>query len=243
VTLNSHVEVEVMRSSAIVALLNGSPALFGIAALIGLLPAIARAGGAASYSVDPVQAVATAEQHSDSAGRTGAGSVLKTTSPAQPNPSTTGIQSVAGALVQPATAKAQVAGQGSASATEASVDGLDPLTPAQRRVYSRAASAFGSFCHHWETLLHEREVNNLDHLSWRNDGGLESATYTGYGKVESCECKPSKEGLPIGEIRYIERNYSIVGKTISEARHAVPKLTHEISTLEIFSWDKGKWFY
>jgi hypothetical protein len=92
-------------------------------------------------------------------------------------------------------------------------------------------------------MLHEREVNNLDHLSWRRDGGLETATYTGYGRVEGCECKASKEGLPIGKIRYRERNYLIAGKTIDQARRTTPKLTHEINDLEIFSWDKGKWFY
>jgi hypothetical protein len=129
------------------------------------------------------------------------------------------------------------------SSSQTSIDGLDLLSPAQRRAYQRAASTFNSFCHHWESLLHEREVNNLGHLSWRNNGGLETAIYTGYGKVESCECKPSKEGLAIGKIRYEERNYSIAGRTIDEARHAPPKLMHEISTLEIFSWDKGKWFY
>jgi hypothetical protein len=134
-------------------------------------------------------------------------------------------------------------GPSSASAHQPTIDGLELLTPAQRRIFQRAASTFTPFCHDWERLLHEREVNNLSHLSWRKDGGLQTATYTGYGKVESCECKASREGLPIGKIRYEERNYSIAGKTTDQARHAAPKLTHEISTLEIFSWDKGKWFY
>jgi hypothetical protein len=135
------------------------------------------------------------------------------------------------------------AGVGVAPTTRSSIDGLEGLTPAQRRVYQTAASTFSSFCHEWERLLHERELNNLDHLTWRNEGGLETATYTGYGKVESCECKASKEGFPIGKIRYSERIYAITGKTIEEARRAAPKLTHETKTLEIFSWDKGKWFY
>ena len=132
----------------------------------------------------------------------------------------------------------------SAVSVEHSVtDNVEYLSPTQRRTYQRASSAFAGFCHDWERLLHEREINNLEHLSWREDGGLQTATYTGYGKVESCECKESKEGLPIGKIRYEEILYSIAGKSINEARHAVPKLTHEINTLEIFSWDKGKWFY
>ena len=210
-----------MRSTAIAAFIHGSRAVLGIAALISLSPVTAGAGSGAA-----------------------ANTVLKaSTSPAQVNVSTAHIQPVASALVQLPPSKGVGGGQSSASSTESSTNGLDLLTPAQRRVYRRAASSFTSFCHHWESLLHEREVDNLGHLSWHKDGGLETATYTGYGKVESCECKPSKEGLPIGRIRYEERNYSIVGRTIEEARHAAPKLTHEISTLEIFSWDKGKWFY
>jgi hypothetical protein len=134
-------------------------------------------------------------------------------------------------------------GTNAAPAVHPQNDGLDLLSPAQRRTYQRASSTFTDFCHDWERLLHERELDNLEHLSWREDGGLETASYTGYSKVESCECKASKEGLPIGKIRYMEINYSIVGKTIQEARHAAPKLIHEINTLEIFSWDKGKWFY
>jgi len=134
-------------------------------------------------------------------------------------------------------------GANAESAVQSQNDALELLSPAQRTTYQHAASAFTGFCHDWERLLHERELDNLEHLSWREDGGLKTATYTGYGKVESCECKASKEGLPIGKIRYEEINYSIVGKTINEARHAAPKLIHEISTLEIFSWDKDKWFY
>jgi hypothetical protein len=149
-----------------------------------------------------------------------------------------GVATAAGA-----SAKAPSPATSTASPMQSRADDLELLSPAQRRTYQRAASAFTGFCQEWERLLHEREVNNLDHLSWREDSGLETASYTGYGKVESCECKASKEGLPIGKIRYEEILYSIAGKTIKEARHAVPKLTHEINTLEIFSWDKGKWFY
>jgi hypothetical protein len=118
-----------------------------------------------------------------------------------------------------------------------------PSDPVERRRYERAASAFATFCRDWQRLLHERELDNLHHLSWRERGGLETALYTGYGKIESCECKASKEGLPIGKIRYEQINYSLVGKTVEEARHSQPKLLNEISTLEIFSWDKNKWFY
>jgi hypothetical protein len=129
------------------------------------------------------------------------------------------------------------------SATGSQLYSLWLLTPAQRRTFQRASLAFTPFCHHWEDLLHERELNNLQHLSFREDGGMETADYTGYGKVQSCICKASKEGLPIGKINYEENTYSIAGKTIDEARHSSPKITHQVSTIEIFSWDKDKWFY
>jgi hypothetical protein len=148
-----------------------------------------------------------------------------------------------GSPIAGTSAAAAVSPSRASSVSQIQIDGLESLTPVQRQTYRRAASAFTVFCHDWERLLHEREVNNLEHLSWRKDGGLEMATYTGYGKVESCQCKESKEGLPIGKILYREMNYSIAGKTIDQARHSLPKLTHEISTMEIFSWDKGKWFY
>jgi len=159
--------------------------------------------------------------------------------------SATAVQAVAPAVTigTVAPVSAPNPGTNAAPAVQSQNDGLDLLSPVQRRTYQRAASAFSDFCHDWERMLHEREVNNLEHLSWREDGGLQTASYTGYGKVESCECKASKEGLPIGKIRYMEINYSIVGKTIQEARHAAPKLIHQISTLEIFSWEKDRWFY
>lgn len=157
-------------------------------------------------------------------------------------PSTTG-STAATNIGTTAAASVPNPGVSGVPAGQSQADGLELLSPAERQTYQRAASAFTGFCHEWERLLHEREVNNLEHLSWSEAGGLETATYTGYGKVESCECKESKEGLPIGKIRYLEMNYAIVGKTVDEARHAAPKLMHEISTLEIFSWDKGKWFY
>ncbi|MBV8054035.1 MAG: hypothetical protein JO071_02205 [Deltaproteobacteria bacterium] len=153
---------------------------------------------------------------------------------------------LASALAEPAQAQSTAALQAItplSAPNPGANDGLELLSPAQRRTYQRAASMFPGFCHEWERLLHEREVDNLEHLSWREDGGLKTASYTGYGKVESCQCKASREGLPIGIIRYKEINYSIMGKTIQEARHAAPKLIHEIGTLEIFSWDKNKWFY
>jgi hypothetical protein len=241
--------------------------------LVGFLPVSALAEPAQIQATATVQAVAAAEPPSETGALvSGASTVSRIpTAPIQP-PSSVAIQpisnatpqSIPAAVVAPlppkaTTGRADVAtlsttinttatkvdtvGGAASSAAQSRIDGLELLSPAQRRTYQRAASAFTGFCRDWERLLHEREVDNLEHLSWREDGGLKTATYTGYGKLESCECKESKEGLPIGKIRYQEINYSIMGKTIGEARRAAPKLLHEISTLEIFSWDKGKWFY
>jgi hypothetical protein len=228
------VEVGVMISGAIVALCRGLLTRIGVIVLAGLLPVGALAETAQTLSA--AQTVAAADSHSDagSAG-TAASTVFKI-------PAATVGPAASNAAVQPVP-KAPDPATNAALAVQSQIDGAELLSPAQRRTFQRAASEFGAFCHDWERLLHEREVNNLEHLSWRKDGDLETAIYTGYGKLESCECKASKEGLPIGKIRYQEINYSIAGKTINLARHAAPKLTHEINTLEIFSWDKGKWFY
>jgi hypothetical protein len=220
-------------------LFRGSLTWISAVALIGLLTVGALAESAQAQSTAAVQAATLAEPHSQTgATAAGASTVLKTpTAAVQPIPlSDAKINPVASML-------APNSGANAALAVKSQIDGLELLTPAERRIYQQAASVFPGFCHDWERPLHEREVNNLENLTWRNDGGLEIASYTGYGKLESCQCKASKEGLPIGEIQYEEINYSIIGKTIEEARHAAPKLTHQIRTLEIFSWDKGRWFY
>jgi hypothetical protein len=208
-----------MNSRTIVAFFQDAAGLVGVAVLSAVISANARAQSAQAQNVGSSPAMAAAEFQTNSGAASSASSVTK---------------APAGAPALPATAVLSIPAQ---------TDNADLLTPAQRRTYQRASSVFASFCHDWERLLHEREVNNLEHLSWQQNGGLQTATYTGYGKVESCECHASKEGLPIGKIGYEEMLYSIAGKTVSDARHAAPKIMHEIKTLEIFSWDKGKWFY
>jgi hypothetical protein len=116
------------------------------------------------------------------------------------------------------------------------------LTKVQRRKWEMAQAALPGFCHNWDRMLHDREVNNLSHLDWHENQGYETATYTGYGQVEACEAKESDEGVPIGKVRYEERNYYLVGKTTDEAK-SHPKLLGVTKTLEIFSWEKDRWFY
>ena len=114
---------------------------------------------------------------------------------------------------------------------------------AEEARYNNAAAKFPDFCHEWQRMLRDRESNNLSHLTWQTQGGVETTTYTGYGQVDGCETKESVEGVPIGKISYMEMIYNLTGKTPNEARHAPPKMIHETHTLEIFSWEKDKWFY
>lgn len=209
-----------MNSRTIVVLFRASAAWVGLTALSVLLTVNAQAESAQIQKFGGPPVLSATELHNNRGDAGSASSLIKTPAAAPTLPGSMAV-----------------------SAVQTQTDNVEFLTPAQRRTYQRASSAFTAFCHEWERLLHDREVNNLEHLSWQHNGGLEMATYTGYGKVESCECHESKEGLPIGKIRYEEMLYSLAGKTVKEARHAEPKLMHEIRTLEIFSWDKGKWFY
>jgi hypothetical protein len=112
-----------------------------------------------------------------------------------------------------------------------------------RHEFETAFRRLPSFCQDWQSKLHERELNNLAHLTWQEKSGYETATYVGYGKVDGCLCKESAEGVPIGKVTYDEYQYYLVGKTLNEAKGAKPKLTGTTHTLEIFSWDKEQWFY
>jgi len=116
-------------------------------------------------------------------------------------------------------------------------------SPQEEARYNQAAAKFPDFCHEWQRMLRDRESNSLTHLTWQTQGGVQTTTYTGYGQVDNCETKESVEGVPIGKISYVETTYNLAGKTPEEARHAPPKVIHQTHTLEIFSWEKDKWFY
>lgn len=119
---------------------------------------------------------------------------------------------------------------------------LAHLTKALRHKWEEAVATLPSFCQHWEDLLQQREENNLSHLQWHEQQGYETATYVGYGRVLGCKAKESAEGVPIGKVIYEEKDYYLAGKTPQEAKEH-PKVTRTTSTLEIFSWDKDRWFY
>ena len=129
-----------------------------------------------------------------------------------------------------------------ASTASAMVASFLPMTGAQRLKFEQGAAVFPSFCHDWERRLHERESNNLDHLTWQARNGYQTATYTGYSTIESCETKPTRTTL-IGKLTYEELDYYIIGKSVDEAKHSTPKIVGKTKTLEIFSWDRNKWFY
>jgi hypothetical protein len=132
---------------------------------------------------------------------------------------------------------------GPSSEVKAEIQELRNGTPAERRLYAQAAAAFPHFCQDWQRMLRDREQNNLSSLNWQEKSGYETASYVGYGPIKTCECKESAEGIPLGKVTYDEQNYYLAGKTMDEAKHTPPKVVGITHTLEIFSWDKNKWFY
>lgn len=120
---------------------------------------------------------------------------------------------------------------------------INPARLLRDREYKKASAVFPSFCKDWEHKLHEREVNNLNHVAWTEKDGYETGTYTGYSPVEKCECHQSADGYSIGKVTYEEFMYYVTGKTKDEAEHAKPQVTETTTTTELFRWDKGKWFY
>jgi hypothetical protein len=111
------------------------------------------------------------------------------------------------------------------------------------RQFKIASALFPSFCQHWQQNLRDRESNNRNHLNFIEKDGYETATYTGYGKIEECESHQSRTGFSIGRITYEEFEYYIVGKTQDDAEHAAPKTVSDTHTTELFRWDDNKWFY
>lgn len=125
-------------------------------------------------------------------------------------------------------------------------DVLTKLTPERARLdhdYQQAALLFPSFCKDWERKLRDRESNNVAHLIWKLENGFETALYTGYGPVETCETHQSDQGFSIGKLTYEEFHYRMKGKTLDEAKATKATPVDDTHTTEIFRWDKGKWFY
>ncbi len=111
------------------------------------------------------------------------------------------------------------------------------------RDFKIASALFPSFCQHWQKDLQDRESNNRNHLNFVAKDGYQTATYTGYGKIEECESHQSRQGFSIGRITYEEFQYYVTGKTSDEAMHAAPQTVSDTHTTELFRWDNNKWFY
>jgi hypothetical protein len=109
--------------------------------------------------------------------------------------------------------------------------------------FRTASETFPQFCQHWGQNLREREANNLQKLKYIVKQGFETATYTGYGKISTCEAHQSKDGYSIGKITYEEFIYYVTGKTRDDARKAAPQTVSDTRTTEIFRWENNKWFY
>jgi len=118
---------------------------------------------------------------------------------------------------------------------------FDTPPPSGDPKFDHAALAFPDFCKDWQRKLHDRELNNLENISWKDKNGWKTATYVSYSPVKTCSCKRSTGGVPIGELTYQETELYLSGRTVEEARHASPKPVGITNTTEIFRWDKTKW--
>jgi hypothetical protein len=107
--------------------------------------------------------------------------------------------------------------------------------------FDRASESFPAFCKDWERRLHDRELNNVESVSWKDQDGFKTGTYLAYSPIKTCNCKRSTGGVPIGELTYQETEYYLAGRTVEEARHAQPKTVGVTNTTEIFRWDRTKW--
>lgn len=126
---------------------------------------------------------------------------------------------------------------------KAALHKINPMRVLRDKEFKKASALFPTFCKDWEHKLHEREVNNEQHISWQEKDGYETGTYVGYGPVNYCEAHQSTDGFSIGKLKYDEMKYYLVGKTKEEAEHAKPQVQDTTATTELFRWDKGKWFY
>src|SRR5216684_3610435 len=88
---------------------------------------------------------------------------------AQDSPPTKSNGSSAVAPPDPAAATAPTTEwQGVKADVKATAETIARLTTGEREKWDRAVAALPSFCHEWEKLLHDREVENLAHLNWKD---------------------------------------------------------------------------
>ncbi len=211
-------------------------------ALAALLPEAARAQSADSGNsaeaagtnhAEGVAAGSAADSaHPASAAATDSGSAAKEDAPAKSDSAT--------AAKSDSSSETDPSGSGHYE-IHAALKTFDTKPRSGDAAFDHASELFPSFCKDWERKLHDRELNNLETLSWKDQNGWKTGTYTGYSPIKTCDCKRSTGGVPIGELTYQETEYYLTGRTVEEARHAQPKPVGVTNTTEIFRWDKTKW--
>ncbi len=169
-----------------------------------------------------------------SASATGTGSVnAVSANPASHNSASTAVSD---------SASSQTASSGSgAYEIHAALKSFNTPPRSGDMVFDRASELFPAFCKDWERRLHDRELNNLENITWKDQNGWKTGTYLAYSPVKTCTCKRSTGGVPIGELTYQETEEYLAGRTVEEARHAQPKAVGITNTTEIFRWDRTKW--
>lgn len=211
-------------------------------ALTALVPGAVRAQSAdsgnsekaaSSDHADSAAAGSAAESaHPASAAATDSGAAAKEDMPAKADSATTAKSD--------SSSEAEPSGSGHYE-LHAALKSFDTKPRTGDAVFDHASELFPAFCKDWERKLHDRELNNLENLSWKDQDGWKTGTYTGYSPIKTCDCKRSTGGVPIGELTYQETEYYLTGKTVEEARHAQPKPVGVTNTTEIFRWDKTRW--
>lgn len=129
-----------------------------------------------------------------------------------------------------------------AEASAGQHDDLTRISNHSNPEYEVACRALPEFCREWQLKLDARAADQMDRLEWQDREGWKTATYSGFGPLQSCVCK-LEDGTPVGKLTYDTIEYYIVGRTLEEARHAHAILAGRTKTLEIIRWTNGKWIY
>jgi hypothetical protein len=217
------------------ATLSGLVSRIAAAAFLALALATLGAATVAAQTTEP-----PAAQHPDGTGASanapGAGSAV---APALPNPA--GHDSAPTAISDTSPSSETSSAGSGAYAIHAALKSFDTPLRSGDMVFDRASELFPAFCKDWQRRLHDRELNNLENITWKDASGWKTGTYLAYSPVKTCTCKRSTGGVPIGELTYQETQEYLAGRTVEEARHAPPKAVGITNTTEIFRWDKTKW--
>jgi hypothetical protein len=120
---------------------------------------------------------------------------------------------------------------------------LNPVMMRALKQFQIASAKFPDFCRDWSHKLSVREHDNIEHIRWTKHDGVETGSYVGYSPIESCTCKEASNGVAVGVLTYHQFDYTLSGKSVTEAKRAAPHAVSVTPTREIFAYDKGKWFW